>query len=87
MNLPTTTMKPLLFAAIAVLSSSCYIPQLHAQDFDEILEQHNVHVMKEVEIIQAQMDLLYDKDELSEEETEKLFQLENLMDEFYETLM
>lgn len=33
------------------------------------------------------MALLYDKDELSEEETEQLFVLENLMDEFYETLM
>ncbi|MCQ1060598.1 hypothetical protein LRP52_38375 [Photobacterium sp. ZSDE20] len=82
-----TPIRPLLFTAMTVFIASFYISPLHAQDLDEILEQHNVEVMKEVATIQAQMDLLYNKDELSEEETEQLFLLENLMDEFYETLM
>ena len=93
MKFPTTrikallAIKPLLFTAITAFALSLSIPPLHAQDLEEILEQHNVEVMKEVAIIQAQMELLYNKDELSEEDTEQLFLLENLMDEFYETLM
>ena len=79
--------KPLLITAVAVIATSFSILPLQAQELDEVLEQHNVEVMEEVAAIEAQMALLYDKDELSEEETEQLFVLENLMDEFYETLM
>ena len=78
--------KSLLFTAVVIITSFSIFP-LQAQELDEILEQHNVEVMEEVAAIEAQMALLYDKDELSEEETEQLFVLENLMDEFYETLM
>ncbi len=93
MKSPTTRIKallpikPLLFTAITAFALSLTIPPLQAQDLEEILEQHNVEVMKEVAAIQAQMELLYNKDELSEEDTEQLFLLENLLDEFYETLM
>ncbi|PSW05053.1 hypothetical protein C9J01_27700 [Photobacterium rosenbergii] len=79
--------KPLLFTAVVIIATSFSIFPLQAQELDEVLEQHNVKVMEEVAAIEAQMAMLYDKDELSEEETEQLFVLENLMDEFYETLM
>ena len=87
-NIKQLTAAPLhILIAVTLFVSSLYTSPISAQELDEILEQHNVEVMKEVATIQAQMDRLYDKDELSDEETEQLFQLENLLDEFYETLM
>ncbi|MGF1886079.1 hypothetical protein L4D13_08055 [Photobacterium profundum] len=73
------TITPLLFTLTSFTSQ--------ASEFDEMVEQHNLSVNQQIELTSNKMDTLYAKEDLNTVEEEQLFQLENSLDELYETLM
>ncbi|MGF1681039.1 hypothetical protein [Photobacterium minamisatsumaniensis] len=79
--------KLLTCSVIAPLTFSFMSLSLQANDFDDMVEQHNIEVQKKIDLTNNKMDALYAIEELNANEEEQLFQLENSLDELYETLM